>query len=137
MRNFLGIAAAVVLLGAVVWCALAPSPDLVHIGWMPRWLGGWADANPTFRNFPAFGALAVGFFLAAAACFRFWRAGKLAGLAAIAASFVAVVLEVVQVFLPGRFFDPADIAWSVAGAIVGAAIIGFVSKMLARLFGER
>ncbi len=111
--------------GVVLWCALAPSPDLVNIEWMPRWIGKWADANPTFRNFPAFGILAMGFYAAGFAWFDPRRgAGQcaLAFIGAVTASFAAVAMEVAQVRLPGRFFDPDDIAWSMAGALTGAFV---------------
>jgi hypothetical protein len=112
------------LLGVVVWCAVAPSPDLTNIPWMPGWLGHWADVNPTFRNFPAVGMLAAFFYLAGFTWFDPRRgAGQcaLAFIASVASSLVAVGLEVYQVRLPGRFFDPNDIAWSMAGALAGAA----------------
>ena len=90
--------------GVVLWCALAPTPDLVNIEWMPRWIGKWADANPTFRNFPAFGILAMGFYAAGFAWFDPRRgAGQcaLAFIGAVTASFAAVAMEVAQVRLPG------------------------------------
>lgn len=111
--------------GVVLWCAIAPSPDLVNIEWMPKWIGKWADANPTFRNFPAFGLLAMVFYAAGFAWFDPSRgAGQcaLGFIAAVTASFAAVAMEVAQVRLPGRFFDPDDIAWSMAGALAGALV---------------
>jgi len=111
--------------GVVLWCALAPTPDLANIEWIPRWIGKWADANPTFRNFPAFGILAMGFFAAGFVWFDPQRgAGQcaLAFIGAVTASFAAVAMEVAQVRLPGRFFDPDDIAWSIAGALTGAFV---------------
>jgi hypothetical protein len=120
---FLGLAG---VFGVVLWCALAPTPDLVNIEWMPKWLGKWADANPTFRNFPAFGILAMVFYAAGFAWFDPRRgAGQcaLAFIAAVTASFAAVAMEVAQVRLPGRFFDPDDIAWSMAGALTGAFVV--------------
>ncbi len=114
-----------VVFGVVLWCALAPTPDLVNIEWMPRWIGKWADANPTFRTFPAFGILAMVFYAAGFAWFDPRRgAGQcaLGFIAAVTAAFAAVVMEVAQVRLPGRFFDPNDIAWSMAGALTGAFV---------------
>jgi hypothetical protein len=92
---------------------------------MPRWIGKWADANPTFRNFPAFGILAMVFYAAGFAWFDPRRgAGQcaLAFIVAVTASVAAVAMEVAQVRLPGRFFDPTDIAWSMAGALAGAFV---------------
>ncbi len=130
--TFLGLAG---VFGVVVWCALAPSPDLVNIEWMPKWIGKWADANPTFRNFPAFGILAVVFYAAGFAWVDPRRgAGQcaLAFIAAVTASFAAVALEVAQVRLPGRFFDPNDIAWSMAGALTGAFVVWLAGLFLPR-----
>ena len=122
LATFLVLAA---VFGVVLWCALAPTPDLVRIEWMPRWLGKWADANPTLRNFPAFGILAVAFYAMGFAWFDPSRgAGQcaLAFISAMTVSFAAVAVEVAQVWLPGRFFDPDDIAWSMAGALTGAFV---------------
>jgi VanZ family protein len=46
----------------------------------------------------------------------------LAFIVAVTASVAAVAMEVAQVRLPGRFFDPTDIAWSMAGALAGAFV---------------
>jgi len=127
------LAALALALGAVVWCAAAPSPDLALIIWMPVWLGKWANAYPTFRNFPAFAVLGFVFFVAGAAFFRRTPPVFLAVLSACSASVVAVGLEFLQLSLPGRFFDPADIAWSVAGAAAGT-VFAFA---LFCLFGRR
>lgn len=127
-------AALALAFGAVVWCAMAPSPDLVRITWMPVWLGKWADANPTFRNFPAFAVLGFVFFVVGIAFFQRVPPFFLAILSAFSASVVAVCLEVLQLALPGRFFDSADIFWSVAGAITGASLSALFDKLLPRRF---
>jgi hypothetical protein len=127
------LAALALALGAVVWCAAAPSPDLALIIWMPVWLGKWANAYPTFRNFPAFAVLGFVFFVAGGVFFRRTPPVFLAVLSACSASVVAVGLEFLQLSLPGRFFDSADIAWSVAGAAAGT-VFAFA---LFCLFGRR
>lgn len=35
---------------------------------------------------------------------------------AVFVSLLAIILECLQVLMPGRFFDPVNIAWSIAGA---------------------
>jgi hypothetical protein len=121
--------------GVVLWCALAPSPDLVNIKWMPQWIGKWANANPTFRNFPAFGILAMGFYAAGFAWFD-PRQGAghcaLAFIASVTAAFAGVAMEVAQLRLPGRFFDPDDISWSMAGALTGAFVAWLAGLFLIR-----
>jgi hypothetical protein len=125
MRVWLKLAAfatVALALGAVVWCAAAPCPALARIPWMPDWLGKWADAHPTFRNFPAFAVLAFVFCVFGAVFFRRIPPVVLASLSGLASSFVAVGLECFQLTLPGRFFDSADILWSLAGAFAGAVL---------------
>jgi VanZ family protein len=94
---------------------------MAKLEWMPLLLGKWANENPTFRNFPAFAALAGVFFLTVAAWSGAGRAA-LAFYSAVAASVLAVLLELAQLLLPARFFDPDDMAWSMAGALTGAAL---------------
>jgi VanZ like family len=131
--TFLGLALA---FGVILWCALAPSPDLVNIHWMPKWLGKWADAHPTFRNFPAFGLLSVLLVFVGNLC---RGTSEVRGLiastlfAAAAVSVAGVVLECLQLALPGRFFDPMDILWSVLGAVAGS-LAGFACLFFLRFF---
>jgi hypothetical protein len=100
-------------------CATSPSPNMRAQQWIPRAVAKWADDNPTFRNFPVFAAIG---FLAAGAI---GLPGKssipsavLAG--AVVAGTFGTGLEVAQIWLRGRFFDPNDIAWTVSGAFAGA-----------------
>lgn len=132
MKSLVRIAATLALLGilaAVTWCSLAPSPDMVKVEWMPRLLGRWANENPTFRNFPAFAVLAVFFYLTGAAWSNSGRAA-VAFFSAVASSVLAVVLEVAQLLLPARCFDPDDMAWSMAGALTGATLAWVVGAFL-------
>jgi glycopeptide antibiotics resistance protein len=54
-------------------------------------------------------------------------------LAAAAVSVAGVVLECLQLALPGRFFDPMDILWSVLGAVAGS-LAGFACLFFLRFF---
>lgn len=110
---------------SVFWCALAKSPAMVEICWMPVWLGKQADAYPIFRNFPAFALLS--FFVSLSL-------GVLGGIrrvlnplavtivSAFFASAVGVGLEFAQLWIPARSFDLLDIAWTLAGAMTGALL---------------
>ncbi len=61
----------------------------------------------------------------------------LAILPVVSASAVAVGVELLQLSLPGGFFDPAETALSLAGAVSGAGISALYSEMLRRVFSEK
>ena len=117
-------------------CALAPSPDMKSLAWLPRFVARWADAEPTFRNFPAFAVLdfvaTLFFFLLARSV-----AAGLAFYSMFLVSLFSVMLEVVQLKLPGRFFDPLDIAWSITGAFTGSSAGFFLCLLLTAFFSRR
>jgi VanZ family protein len=121
--RFLVIAAAIISLAAIAICALAPSAYMSEIPFIPTWLGTWADANPNFRNFPVFAMFAALLFLA----LRFFqlptenRTLNTALRAAVCASALGLLLEALQLLLPGRHADPMDVLWSAFGAFVGAS----------------
>jgi hypothetical protein len=125
-----------IVLGLVVWCSSASSPDMREIPVLPDFLAAWANANPTFRNFPAFGLLSVLLVFVGNLC---RGAREVRGLiasalvAAAAVSVAGVVLECLQLALPGRFFDPMDIFWSVLGAVAGS-FAGFACLFSLRFF---
>lgn len=87
--------------------------------WIPPAVAKWADNNPTFRNFPVFALVG---FLAAGAIGMPGRLSIPVSVlgAAVVAGMFGTALEVAQIWLRGRFFDPNDIAWSVSGAFAGA-----------------
>jgi glycopeptide antibiotics resistance protein len=125
-----------IVLGLVVWCSSASSPDMREIPVLPDFLAAWANANPTFRNFPAFGLLSVllvfvGNLRRGTSEVRGLIASTLAAAAAVSAA--GAVLECLQLALPGRFFDPMDIFWSVLGAVAGS-FAGFACLISMRFF---
>jgi len=131
----LGFFLAGIVLAAAA-CALAPSPDMKSLAWLPRFVARWADAEPTFRNFPAFAALAF-----VATLFFFLSARSVTADSAFYAMFLvsifSITLELVQLKLPGRFFDPLDIAWSITGSFAGSSAGFFLGLLLAALFSRR
>lgn len=105
---------AAMALGVIAFLALRASPEVNRVPWIPQWLGRWADAHGSLRNLPAFAGLAAVLTVTLGA----WAG---CGLAAV----FAVGLEVAQLGLPHRAFDPADIGWSLLGialVAVGAAL---------------
>jgi hypothetical protein len=121
---------------AAATCALAPSPDMKSLAWLPRFLARWADAEPTFRNFPAFAALA---FVATLFFFLLVRSvtAGLAFYSMFLVSLFSVMLEVVQLKLPSRSFDPLDIAWSITGSFAGSSAGFFLCQLLAAFLSRR
>jgi len=115
---------------ATIHCALAPSPDLHHIPWLPKAIASWANDYPDFRNFPAFGVVAMSLYFCVFSWFKKPHLQKLIGAAffcSIAVSLFGVLLECLQIWLPTRYFDLYDIAWSVAGAFAGSSLAFFIS----------
>ena len=55
---------------ATIHCALAPSPDLHHIPWLPNAIATWANEYPAFRNFPAFGFVAMSLYFCVSICLQ-------------------------------------------------------------------
>lgn len=96
-------------LGAVMaFLALRSSPYLQYIPWMPRRLGVWADQHGILRNTVAFAGFALAAFLLLGG--RRWLVAALCGFGAL--------IEVAQLWIPGRTFDWKDIVASVAGVLI-------------------
>jgi VanZ family protein len=124
--------AALLLLAALVFvCVVSPSPNMKDLGWMPRNLANWADLNPTFRNFPVFAALSLVASIALGSRPDF-KPVRSAFSAALAVSLFGTAVELLQIWIPGRFFDPNDIAWSVSGAFAGSVLALPLLWLLAR-----
>lgn len=107
------------LVGCVGFFALRASPHLTEITWLPRWLTVWADNNGVLRNVVAFAAFGLATFAVA---------GSGRG-AVILAGVFAMAVEVVQIWLPARFFDWKDIAASWAGLAVAWAAVKAVNTL--------
>lgn len=118
---------------AAINCALVSSPDLHHIPWLPKAIATWANEYPAFRNFPAFGIVAISLYFCVLSWLKQPHSKRLLGFAfvcSVAVSIFGVLLEFLQILLPTRFFDPYDIAWSIAGAFAGSNLAFFVSIYL-------
>lgn len=137
-RLYLALSGLVLLaiLAVACCCALAPSPDMKSIPWLPLGVARWADTEPTFRNFPAFAAF--GFF---AALFSFvWMRSVSAAWAFYSMFLVAlfsVGLELLQLMIPARCFDRSDIAWSITGAFAGSVSAFFLCLLFVEIFSRR
>jgi hypothetical protein len=116
-------------------CALAPSSEMKSLLWLPHSLAHWADLQPTFRNFPAFGLISL---FATVFVHGILRSLSVASALCIAAlvSVFSIVLEAMQLLIPSRSFEWADIGWSVAGACAGSLAGICVLRILAIFFEE-
>ena len=102
-------------------CALSPSPEMKSLLWLPPSLASWADLQPTFRNFPAFGAISLFATLFAHGLFRSVTVFCAVSVTLLVSVF-STVLEAMQLFIPSRYFEWADIGWSIAGAGAGTLV---------------
>jgi VanZ family protein len=97
---------------------------MTELPFIPTCVGEWADRNGNFRNFPVFAAFAALLFFA----LRLFhlpnenRTLNTALRAAVCASALGLLLEAIQLLLPGRHADPMDVMWSILGALVGVTI---------------
>jgi glycopeptide antibiotics resistance protein len=120
--KFVFFALALALLAAILICALASSPNMREMWWIPEWVGDWADRNGNFRNMPVFAVFTALLFFVFSA-FRLPTANRIlptALRAAVCASALGVALEALQLLLPNRHADPMDLLWMTLGASVGA-----------------
>jgi hypothetical protein len=119
---FLGLAAGILGVGLVLYLSLKSSSRMTEVNWLPAGLTRWADAHGRFRNFPAFGLIALPFLiLASSRVRRFQIAGALALLVAL--------LEVLQNWIPARSPDVWDVVWASLGllaALAGAELLTWV-----------
>lgn len=123
MRLFLSTLS-LLLLAAIVWVTLASLPQMTTVSWIPKYISRWADAEPTFRNFPPYAIATLLSTLTALAwimpCTR--RQGLLVILGMLCLwTLLGTGLECAQLWLPYRKFDLLDITWSVVGALAGSA----------------
>ena len=123
MRLFLSTLS-LLLLAAIVWVTLGTSPQMTTVSWIPEFISRWADAEPTFRNFPPYAIATLLSTLTALTWIR--PRTRTHGLLMILGmlffwTLLGTGLECVQLWLPYRKFDLLDITWSVVGALAGSA----------------
>jgi hypothetical protein len=92
------------------YLTLKKSSMLQEVWWLPGGVARWADEYGRFRNFPAYAVLALPFMIAAngrRARFNAFRWLALFG----------AVVEALQYFIPTRWCEWQDVAWSWAGLL--------------------
>jgi hypothetical protein len=110
--------AAFTLLALFAFLAWRSSPWLQEIPWLPAWVGEWADRHGDLRNLPAFAGLGLGLITVLGL-----RAGLIIGLGA------AIGLEVMQLWIPSRFFSWMDIVASCAGVGLAAGMLVLLKNL--------
>lgn len=122
-RRRIAAYAAVGLLAALVaFLALRASPYLQYVPWMPRRLGVWADSHGISCTFVAFFALGLVAFLLASC--RPWMA--------VALCTFGTAIEVAQLWIPSRRFDPKDIAATCLGVLAAWPLAWWLRRRPAR-----
>lgn len=111
----------VVGVGLAIFLSVRSSPAMMTVAWLPKWVGHWLDQYGRFRNFPAFGMLAIPFLIITPQFLQ--RACIIALLALLVDS-----LELVQLFIPTRYADMGDIFWGWAGLLAAWGIFEAVIK---------
>ncbi len=121
-----GLVAAGVGAGCAVYLSFRSTGELSTVAWMPTAIGEWADQNGRLRNLPAYFLLTVPFLV----LFLDWRS-RLA--AAFGVGLFGTVLELAEVFVPGRMVEWQDITWSWAGVAAAWALGEGVRQGVARV----
>ena len=123
MRYLLALLS-ILLCVAIALVTLATLPQMTTVSWIPKFVSRWADAEPTFRNFPPYALATLLSTLTALAWIR-PRTRTHSLLMILGMLFfwtlLGTGLECVQLWLPYRKFDLLDISWSVVGALAGSA----------------
>lgn len=108
----------VLLILVVGYLSWRPSPMMEEIPWIPSFLGIWADEFVRARTAVPF--VALGFLNGLTQVVR--KAGIVDfARSALAYLGLAVVVELVQVFIPSRHCDVQDMLWAVLGTMLGQA----------------
>jgi VanZ family protein len=122
-RRWLPIVGVLLLVAAgllFMFFAWRSSPRLGQLPWLPRDLTRWADRHGVARN-------VVGFFGLGAFAFalmgRRWPQVLLV-------AFFATALEVAQIWIPRRHFDPKDIYASLLGVVLAWVVVTGVARAL-------
>lgn len=106
------------MVAATLFFGLRSSPSLSEIGWLPDFIGNWADSNWAIRTAVPF--LFLGFlwqFLGGRTEWLFGGHVFLVGL--------GIAIELIQFALPDRFPDWKDVFWSTFGVACGALTASF------------
>ena len=124
MRYLLALLS-ILLFIAIALVTLATLPQMTTVSWIPKFISRWADAEPTFRNFPPYALATLLSTLTALTWIR--PHTRTHGLLIILGmlclwTLLGTGLECAQLWLPYRKFDLLDITWSVVGTLAGSTL---------------
>lgn len=122
---------AVSWLALVGFLALRGSPFVSELPWVPAGLAEWLDTIRHWRHLLGFGVTGLLVFVIPVPGQRSWRPRRLGALLVL-----AVVLEVVQLWIPGRTYAHADLIANVAGVGLGWVVV-VVAGLQARRWWRR
>ena len=129
------LAAGASLSTAVLFLSVKSSPAMSEIPWIPASLAGWADRNGDLRTAVPFIPLCLLAVLFLEARLKL-KLGLSIRLGAAAGLTLLLSAETAQLWLPGRTFSPADLAWGAAGVFAGCVAAGLVSQFYRRGRGD-
>ena len=124
MRYFLSLLSILILI-AIARVTLETSPHMTTVSWIPKFISRWADAEPTFRNFPPYAIATLLSTLTALTWIRpRTRTHSLLIILGMLClwTLLGTGLECAQLWLTYRKFDLLDITWSVVGTLAGSTL---------------
>lgn len=107
-------------LAALAYLSLRPSPWIEEVVWVPSSISRWADRHGILRNTAAF--FVFGLFVFAFLGRRWFHAAALC--------LFATAIEVAQLWIPHRAYDPKDIAAGVAGILAAWLLVCGVCRIV-------
>ncbi len=111
----IALGAAVAGCVCAIYLTLRRSGELTTVGWMPPAVGRWCDRYGRFRNMPAYFLLACPFLV-------FVRTPAARVRLMIWLGLFGAALELAQYFVPTRYVEWQDIAWSWVGLAIAWAV---------------
>lgn len=125
--TLLASSAAIVGVACAMYLSLRSTGELASVPWIPDFVGHWADQNGRLRNLPAYFLLTVPVLFTVRDYISRARA-------VIAVGVFGTVLELAEFFVPRRWVEWQDIAWTWAGAIT-AWLVFEAARRAAERFG--
>ena len=108
MNKIMVYMGALILVILICYLSWIPDPQLIHVPFIPSWLGKWADSFTRLRTGCPFIILSF--------LFAFNISSKYNALISFC---LLVLVEWIQLFIPHRHFDLHDIFWGFAGILLG------------------
>ncbi|GAB3180937.1 VanZ family protein [Telluribacter humicola] len=108
-----------------------PDPNIGNLPFFPAWLGKWTNSNANLRTAVPFLFIGIIGEMYIKRNSTDTRQSRI--LALFSLTLIVLIAELGQIFIPKRHFDIADVAWGVAGSIVGMSLCAIASKKISNL----